>query len=118
MKKEMMTEKMKDHPEENIMMKREIDTIIINIQDMMIEEEVQEEIKRTKMIIMIKIITNQGHTEMINIETIILEKENTLKIHILPSVKMITRKRISLTGINLKIKLEMKKINHKIQKRK
>lgn len=115
--KEIMIENMIDPPEENIMMKEEIDLITINIQDMMKEEKAQEENKDIKKIIMIEIIINQSHTEMIITRTIILEKENIQKIHILLITNMIIKKQINMMKINQKMKMKNIKINHKIQKR-
>ena len=115
--KEIMIENMIDPPEENIMMKEELDMITINIQDMMKEEKAQEENKDIKRIIMIEIIINQSHTEMIIIGTIILEKENIQKIHILLITNMIIKKEINMMEINQKMKMKNVKMNHKIQKR-
>ena len=107
---------MKGHLNENIMMNREIDIIIIT-QDMMIEEEVQEDKNNTKMINMIDMIINKGHSEKINIDPIILEKENILKIRILLNTNMIIKKGILLKGIKLIIKMKNIKIIQILKKK-
>ena len=115
MKIDIITE-MKGHLIENIMMNREIDIIIIT-QDMMIEEEVQEDKNNTKMINMIDMIINKGHSEKINIDPIILEKENILKIRILLNTNMIIKKGILLKGIKLIIKMKNIKIIQILKKK-